>query len=88
MSDEMPPVYQLLSAFWKCLSDDLSGRGCTVNEVPYADRRKTYAERASIEKGILQRRAQDFLSTPEFDIWSRATGIEPEVMRRHFEHRS
>lgn len=78
------PIDDLVIAFWKTLKDDLDGRGCTCNEIPYRYRRFGYQERVTIERGMLQENAREFVDSPEFDIWSRLSGFAPDDLRRRF----
>jgi len=72
----------ILANFWRCLRDDLTGCGCTSDSLPNPYRRLPYSERAMIERDMLQKDALVFLNTNEFDIWARASNIEPQYMRR------
>jgi hypothetical protein len=78
------PIDNLITAFWKCLADDLKGKGCTLHELPYRMRKDPTLDKVKAERDIIQAKAHDFLDSEEFDIWSRVSGFAPADLRRRF----
>lgn len=79
----MSPLDNLITAFWKCLRDDLRGRGCLLGEVPYAYQR--HPSRSDFERGMIKNNAIEFLQSDEFAIWARLSGFQPDELRPRFE---
>ena len=75
------PELRLIGGFWRNLLDDLSGRGCTSDNVPTAYRRLPYKKRVTIEREILQDQAEKFIESPEFEMWARFSGLKPEQLK-------
>ena len=77
----MQPEIQLLAAFWKCLRNDLAGKGCTYDSLPVPLRRLPYAERVKLERKQLQVDATVFLASEDFRWWADQSGLDPVHLR-------
>jgi hypothetical protein len=75
------PYSTFLAHFWNCIRLDISGQGCTTDDLPPELRRLPYAERVMIEREGLTKEAALFLDTPDFDWWAEVSGINPDVLR-------
>lgn len=75
---------RLLAAFWRCLKDDLAGRGCTSDSLRGTSRRLPYRERVTIERQQLQDDAQSFIYSEGFDWWAHQSGLDPYHLRMQF----
>ena len=78
------PEQNLIHAFWKCLRDDLAGRGCTSDDLTPDERRLPYAERVIIEREQLRSKALEFLPTHDFAYWSGLSHLNPDNLRGRF----
>ena len=77
----MQPEIELLAAFWRCLRNDLKGRGVTYDSLPYVTRRLPYDERVTIERKQLQVEATVFLLSEDFQWWADQSGLDPVHLR-------
>ncbi len=77
----MCPELDLIAAFWRCLWNDLQGRGILDNEIPHYS--MPYQQRAILERERIQERAEAYITSPDFEMWSDAAGIEPQTMREY-----
>ncbi len=78
------PEQNLMHAFWKCVRDDIAGRGCTLDNLTPEERRLPYDERVIIEKEQLRVEALGFLETKDFDYWSGLSHLNPDKLRGRF----
>ena len=77
----MLPEELLIAAFWRCIRDDLAGRGCTSDGLRGGSRRLPYNARVIIEREQLRAEAQLFMNTPDFDWWAEMAGLDSEHLR-------
>ncbi len=78
------PEQNLIHAFWKCLRDDIAGRGCTSDDLSPEQRRLEYKDRVIIERENLQNSGLDFLKTNDFDFWAGLSHLNPAKLRGRF----
>ncbi len=78
------PENNLMVAFWKCLRDDLTGRGCTTDSLPANQRKLPYFKRVRIERRRLQNDAQLFIDSDDFNTWSVWSGFDSDYLRERF----
>ena len=78
------PEQNLIHAFWKCVRDDLAGRGCTSEDLTLEQRRLPYAERVIIEREQLREAAWDFLDTGDFSYWAGLSHLDTANLRGRF----
>ncbi len=78
------PEQELIRAFWKCLKDDISGRGCTLDNLSPEQKLLPYSERVILEREQLQAEATSFLTTDDFSYWSGLSHLNPDKLRGRF----
>ena len=79
MNDE--PYYDLIAAFWRCLRADLEGRGVVAFDDMSNQRSQPAVKWVTIEREVLQEKAQEFLTESDFNWWAIIAGFDAQEMR-------
>ena len=78
------PEDDLVRAFWKCIRDDIIGRGCTSDNLSPSQRRLPYGDRVILEREQLADSAREYLHTDDFEEWANISHLNHEELRDKF----